>query len=53
MLSSIPSIGGKMTRSVLSFTVSAALPLLLAAVLLWMGLDPGGEEIAKSRHGGY
>lgn len=42
-----------MSRSVLLFTVSAALLLLLAAVLLWMGLDPSGEEIARFKHGGY
>lgn len=42
-----------MTRSVLLFTASAALLLLLTAILLWMGLDPSLEEIAKHRHGGY
>ena len=47
------SIGGKMIRSILLFTVSAALLLLLAAVLLWISLDLGMEGIAKHRHGGY
>lgn len=42
-----------MTRSALLFAVSTALLLLLAAILLWMGLDPSGEEIAKWRHRGY
>ena len=42
-----------MTRSVLLFTVFAALLLLLAAVLLWMGLDSSGEEIAKFKHKAY
>ena len=42
-----------MTRSALLFTTSAALFLLLAAVLLWMGLDLSLEEIARHRHSGY
>lgn len=42
-----------MTRSTLLFTVSTALLLLLAAVLLWVGLDPGMEEIVKFKHRGY
>ena len=42
-----------MTRSVLLFTASAALLLLLAAVLLWMGLDLGMEDIARHRHSGF
>ena len=42
-----------MTRSALLFTVSAALLLLLAVILLWMGFDPSLEEIARHRHSGY
>lgn len=36
-----------MTRTTMLFAVSAALLLLLIAVLLLMGFDPATEELAK------